>query len=70
MKTLADYLIDNDLTAHYIKDESGETFGQIEINEKRYNVSLTLNPNIPDDLCNIVRINGKEYHFCIDDFYI
>ena len=70
MKTLADYLTDNNFTAHYIEDESGDTFGQIEINGNRYNVELTLNPNIPDDLCNIIRINGKEYHFNIDDFYI
>lgn len=70
MNKLADYLTDNNLTAHYILDESGDTFGQIEINGNRYNVGITLNPNIPDDLCNIVRINRKKYHFCVDDFYI
>ena len=70
MKKLSDYLTDNNLTAHYIKDESGDTFGQVEINGNRYDVALTLDPNIPDNLCNIVRIKGKKYHFNIDDFYI
>jgi len=69
MKTLADYLTDNNLTARYILDESGDTFGQIEINGKRYNVELSINPNIPDNLCNSIRIKKTRYHFCIDDFY-
>ena len=69
MNKLADYLTKNNLTAHYILDESGDTFGQIEINGNRYNVELTLNPNISDDLCNSVRIKKTRYHFNIDDFY-
>lgn len=66
MKILANYLNENNLTAKYIIDESGETFGQIEINGQRYNVALTLNPNIPDTLCNSVTINGTKYHFSAD----
>lgn len=63
---LSDYLNDNNLTARYIEDESGDTFGQLEINGTLYPVSLTLSNEVTDEFCNIVTIDGTEYHFAVD----
>ena len=66
INSLYDYLTDNGLKAKYIPDETGETFGQLEINEKRYPISMTLSDEVTDEFCNMITIDGTEYHFAVD----
>lgn len=66
--TLVDYLNANGLTATYITDETGETFGEMDINGVRYPVCLNLSANIPDSLCNSITINGICYRFDVYEY--
>lgn len=68
LKTLENYLDANGLTASYIMDETGDTFGEMDINGIRYPVGLTLSADVSDDLCDSIEIDGIRYHFNIDDF--
>lgn len=68
LKTLEEYLDANGLTALYIMDETGKTFGEMKIDGIRYPVGLSLSLDIPDDLCNSIVIDGIRYHFSVYDF--
>lgn len=68
LKTLEEYLSTNGLTASYIMDETGETFGEMDINGRRYPVALSLSADVSDDLCNSISIDGIRYCFNIYDY--
>ena len=69
LKRLDEYMEANGLTAEYIPDETGETFGGLNIAGTVYSIYMTLDIDIPDDLCNFVTIGGTNYHFDYDDIY-
>lgn len=62
-KHLIHTLDEIDGPAEYIPDYDGDTFGQMRVNGKLYPVCLSLNPGIPDALCNSIEIDGTIYRF-------
>ena len=62
-KNLIHTLDEIDGPAEYIPDYDGDTFGQMKINGRLYPVALSLNPGIPDALCNSIEIDGTTYRF-------
>lgn len=68
LKTLEEHLKTNGLTASYIMDETGETFGEMDIDGRRYPVGLSLSLGLSDDLCNSICIDGIRYYFSVYDY--
>lgn len=62
-KNLIHTLDEIDGPAKYIPDYDGDTFGQMRVNGTLYPVCLSLNPGIPDALCNSIEIDGTIYRF-------
>jgi len=69
LKRLDEYMEANGLTAEFIPDETGETFGGLNIAGNLYPVKMTLDIDIPDDLCSFVTIGGTNYHFDYDAIF-
>ena len=62
-KNLIHTLDEIDGPAEYIPDDTDETFGYMRIGGRLFPVSLSLNPGIPDELCNSIEIDGTLYRF-------
>ena len=67
-KNLIHTLDEVDGPAEYIPDETGDTFGQMKINGRLFPVCLSLNPGIPDALCNSIEIDGTIYRFDVMEY--